>query len=99
MQNQIRKFESDEEQISSENSGWLAKEVLSFKETLAFLDISSSTLYKLTHKRAISFYKPGGKLIYFKKADLMNWILQNRQPSNEEIKNQVFNSLNIECHG
>ena len=77
----------------TQNLGWLAKEVLSFKEALALLDVSSSMLYKLTHQRAISFYKPNGKLIYFRREDLMNWMLGNKQPSNEEIRKEVFNKL------
>lgn len=77
----------------TQNLGWLAKEVLNFKEALALLDISASMLYKLTHQRAISFYKPNGKLIYFKRVDLMNWMLSNKQPSNEEIRKEVFNKL------
>jgi len=77
----------------TQNSGWLAKEVLNFKEALALLGISASMLYKLTHQRAISFYKPSGKLIYFKRDDLMNWMLSNKQPSNEEIKKEMFNKL------
>lgn len=77
----------------TQNLGWLAKEVLNFKEALALLGVSSSMLYKLTHQRAISFYKPSGKLIYFKRVDLMNWMLSNKQPSNEEIKKEIFNKL------
>lgn len=73
--------------------GWLAKEVLSFKEALALLDISASMLYKLTHQRAISFYKPNGKLIYFKRQDLLNWMLSNKQPSNDEVSTEFINNL------
>jgi excisionase family DNA binding protein len=73
--------------------GWLAKEVLSFKEALALLDISASMLYKLTHQRAISFYKPNGKLIYFKKQDLLDWMLSNKQPSNGEVSLEFLNNL------
>ncbi|MCO6147397.1 helix-turn-helix domain-containing protein [Flavobacterium sp. NRK1] len=73
--------------------GWLAKEVLSFKEALALLDISASMLYKLTHQRAISFYKPNGKLIYFKKEDLLSWMLSNKQPSNDEVSSDFLNKL------
>ena len=91
--NQIKiDFEVGENE-PTQNLGFLAKEVLTFKEALALLGVSSSMLYKLTHKRAIPFYKPSGKLIYFKKEDLMNWMLSNKTPSNEEIKNEVLNNL------
>ncbi|WP_313805756.1 helix-turn-helix domain-containing protein [Flavobacterium sp.] len=78
---------------STEQLGWLAKEVLTFKEALVLLDISSSMLYKLTHKRAIPFYKPGGKLIYFKKTDLLGWALSNKQESVDVVKNDFFNKM------
>jgi excisionase family DNA binding protein len=78
-----------------QNLGFLAKEVLSFKEALALLDISASMLYKLTHKRAINFYKPSGKLIYFKKEDLTNWMLGNKQETCVDISNQLFENLKL----
>lgn len=87
------------EDSPTEQMGWLAKEVLSFKEALAMLDVSASTLYKLTHKRAITYYKPNGKLIYFKKADLVEWMLQNKQPSTKEVKEIVLNKLTAKIHG
>lgn len=81
----------EDTQKSTLSPGWLAKEVLSFKEALALLDISASMLYKLTHQRAISFYKPNGKLIYFRKEDLLNWMLSNKQPSNDEVNSDFIN--------
>jgi len=78
---------------STEKLGWLAKEVLSFKEALVLLDISPSMLYKLTHKRAIPFYKPGGKLIYFKKMDLLGWALSNKQESVNLMKNDFLKKM------
>lgn len=50
------------------------KEILNLEETALFLSISKSTLYKLTHKGIIPFYKPNGKLIFFKKIELLQWI-------------------------
>ncbi|MCB0745874.1 MAG: helix-turn-helix domain-containing protein [Ignavibacteriae bacterium] len=87
------------EETPTEQMGWLAKEVLSFKEALAMLDVSASTLYKLTHKRAITYYKPNGKLIYFKRADLMEWMLQNKQSSSKEVKERMFNQLKKQKNG
>lgn len=72
----------------------LSKEVLNFKEAMNLLGISASMLYKLTHKRTISFYKPNGKLIYFKKEDLLSWMLSNKNPSNTEVHNNVISKLN-----
>lgn len=80
---------------NKENMNWLAKEVLNFQEALLFLGVSASMLYKLTHQRIISFYKPNGKLIYFKKADLINWMLSNKQSSCDEVKQNLYSNLEL----
>lgn len=49
------------------------KEFLTFKEALELLNVSKSTLYKLTSSKKISFYKPKGK-IYFKREQLVEYI-------------------------
>ncbi len=64
------------------------KNILTLKEAATFMGISSSTLYKMTHRRTIPFYKPNGKLIFFKKEDLINWMLKNRQDTIEELIKQ-----------
>jgi excisionase family DNA binding protein len=48
--------------------------MLSFDDACKYLCVSSSTLYKLTSNGSIRFFKPNGKLIYFSKAQLNNWI-------------------------
>lgn len=54
------------------------KEYLSLKEAAEFLKISKSTLYKHTSAGEIPFYRPNGKIIVFKKADLINWLERNK---------------------
>ena len=77
----------------------LDKEVLSFREALVFLDLSASTLYKMTHKRIIPFFKPSNKRIYFKKQDLFNYMLSNRQSTIDEMGNDIDNYLNSAKNG
>ena len=55
-----------------------AKEVLSVEEAASFMDIARSSLYKMTSDRSIPFYRPNGKMIYFEKADILEWIRKNR---------------------
>lgn len=69
------------------------KEILSFREALLYLDISESTLYKLTSKRQIEFSKPNGGKIYFRKADLDNWILQNQFNGARVLEDNILNHL------
>ena len=54
------------------------KEVLSVEEAARFMDIARSSLYKMTSDRSIPFYRPNGKMIYFEKADILEWIRKNR---------------------
>lgn len=75
------------------------KEILSFKEALIYLDVNKSTLYKLTHKRAIEFTKPNGGKIYFKKSDLDNWMLQSKPESERVLEDEIFNHLKRNGNG
>lgn len=67
------------------------KEILSLQEACIYLCISQSHMYKLTSTRKIPHYSPLGKLIYFKRTELNEWVLKNRRSSQEEI--------NIEASG
>ncbi len=55
-----------------------SKEVLNLTEACDFLRISKSQMYKLTSARRIPFYRPTGKLIYFKRSELIDWALTNK---------------------
>lgn len=66
-----------------------AKEVLNFAEAAAFLGLSKSTLYKMTHAHAIPFYKPNNKLVFFERSELMAWLRRGRVASEEEIESEA----------
>ncbi|MFC0775293.1 helix-turn-helix domain-containing protein [Terrimonas alba] len=55
----------------------LKKETLTFKEACEYLQVSSSTLYKLTCKEQIPHYCPTGKRLYFRRVELDEWLLRN----------------------
>ncbi|WP_428231109.1 helix-turn-helix domain-containing protein [Flavobacterium sp.] len=69
------------------------KEILSFKEALVYLDVSESLLYKLTSNRALTFYKPNGGKLYFKKSDLHDWMTKNEIKSILVLEDEVNNYL------
>lgn len=69
------------------------KQILSSKEAMRYLDVSKSFLYKLTSKKEIKFSKPNGGKIYFKKADLDDWMLQNTSITISELREGVSNYL------
>ena len=69
----------------------MTKNLLCFKEAIEYLNVSDSFLYKMTSARKITFFKPSGKLIYFKKEDLDKWLLQKKSKAVEETEQDVNN--------
>ena len=65
---------------------YLQKNVLTFEDACKYCGISSSKMYKHTSSNNIPFYKPEGKLIYFKREELDEWLLRNRQSTIEEMQ-------------
>lgn len=66
-----------------------AKDVMTFAEAAAYMGLSKNYLYKLTHRRAIPHYKPQGKMIYFSRAELDQWLLSNRVATEAEINERA----------
>jgi excisionase family DNA binding protein len=69
------------------------KSILTLAEAAEFMGLSLSYCYKLTHWNKIPYYKPSGKVLYFKKEDLENWMLQNRSKTQDEIDAIVQSEL------
>lgn len=65
------------------------KEVLTLDECSTFTGYSKNHLYRLTSQRVIPFYKPMGGTIYFKKQEIEEWLLQNRQATEAEINSKA----------
>lgn len=61
-------------------------ELMGTEQAASYLGISDSTLYRYTSKRLIPHQKRYQKL-YFKKADLLKWVEENK-------KETLFNSKN-----
>lgn len=76
-----------------ESQNLLVKEVLNFNDAAVYLELSASHLYKLTSTGYIPFYKPNGKKLYFKRAELDQWLLRNRSTSQDEIETAAANYL------
>lgn len=56
-----------------------SKEVLTFDEACEYTGISRSYLYKLTALGKIPHSKPNGKLLFFEKKELVDWLIQNKR--------------------
>lgn len=67
------------------------KEVLTSDEAAKYMGISKSYLYKLTMTRKIPHYKPMGKVCYFDRRELENFLRSNRV----SIINETIDKPNI----
>lgn len=86
-ENLLLKVESHEHRIEVlENLVRDSKQVLTLEEASIYMGISKSSLYKMTHKHELPFYRPNGKLIYFEKAELLKWMRQSRTMSESETR-------------
>ena len=65
------------------------KSVLSAPEAAAYMNVSLSYLYKLTHRQQIPFSKPLGKMMFFSRPELERWLLSNRVATADEINDQA----------
>jgi len=66
------------------------KSIFNAKELATYTGMSISTIYKLTWDRQIPHYKPGGKLLYFKKTEIDEWLLSNPISTREQIQNHTL---------
>jgi excisionase family DNA binding protein len=64
-----------------------AKQVLTISDVALLTGLSASWIKHLTSSREIPYYKPRGKgKIYFKKSEIEDWLLQNRQDTVSETE-------------
>lgn len=68
-----------------------AKNVLTVEEAAIFLGFSESYVYKLTCTQQIPYYKPNGKMVYFRKGELEEWMTQNRVATESEVQAEAAN--------
>lgn len=71
---------------SIEETLYTTKYILNMKEVCQYLDISQSLLYKLTCSGEIPHFKPRGKMIFFEKKELIEWIKKSNLLSSEITK-------------
>ncbi len=64
------------------------KQWMNVPETAAYLSISSSKIYKLTSTMEIPHMKLG-KLLYFRKEQIDEWLLKNKVKTRAEIEEEA----------
>lgn len=71
------------------NTIFCTKEVLTSDEAAKYMGVSKSYLYKLTMRQQIPHYKPMGKMCYFNRLELEQWLQSNRVSTSTEISLQA----------
>jgi excisionase family DNA binding protein len=66
------------------------KEILTTDEAARYMGISKSYLYKLTMRQQIPHYKPMGKMCYFNRQELEQWLQSNRVSTDAEITDRAI---------
>ena len=66
------------------------KTVLTFDEACDYTGISRSYMYKLTSTGEVPNSKPNGKIIFFDKKLLDDWLLRNNRKSSYQIKDKAL---------
>ena len=79
--------------VIERNSLLAAKNVLCLEDVSVLTGLSKSTIYKLTADKKIPHYKPNGKLVYFERTEIENWMLQNRVGTTDEAEQNAMSYL------
>ena len=88
-------FEQNNQRLDRIEQGILAqKAVFTFEDFCRYVGISKSWGYKLTSQRAVPHYSPNGKTLYFEKAQIDKWLLQNPVRTVAQLKNAVVEGAN-----
>ena len=87
----LQKLTQLEQKIDEQNL--LQKEVINFNDACKYLDISASHLYKLTYQKQIPHFCPQGKKLYFRRQEIDEWLMRNRQETAEDIETAAANYL------
>lgn len=71
------------------NMIFCTKEVLTSDEAAKYMGVSKSYLYKLTMRQQIPHFKPMGKMCYFNRLELEQWLQNNRVATADEIEQKA----------
>ena len=71
------------------------KDTLTLDEVAYYTGFGKSYLYKLTHQKEIPHYKPTGGKIFFSRAEIDQWLQQNRIAPDYETQDNDKDTLNL----
>lgn len=68
---------------------YCSKLILTTEEAAAYLGLSKSYLYKMMMEQRVPYYKPMGKMCYFDRRELEEWLHSNRSATEAEISQRA----------
>ena len=66
------------------------KEILNVEELSDYTGFKKSYIYKLVHTNSLPFSKPNGKVLFFERKKVDEWLLKNSHKSNDEIQQEAI---------
>lgn len=69
------------------------KKALTMEEACIYTGRTLGSMYNLTSKQQIPHYKPEGKMVYFDREELDQWMLRGRVKTQEEIYREAANYI------
>jgi len=75
--------------LITDNTLFCQKAIWTAEETARYMGISKSYLYKLTMRGEMPHYKPMGKMCYFNRAEVEQWLQSNRCATTTEIADKA----------
>lgn len=75
------------------------KTIFNLNDLAEYTGISKSYLYKLTHLHKIPFSKPFGKLIFFDKNEIDQWLLSNKQKTEDQLEVEANTFVTLKSKG
>ncbi len=66
------------------------KAILNVEELSDYTGFKKSYIYKLVHNNSIPFSKPSGKILFFERKKIDEWLLKNSHKSNDEIQQEAI---------
>jgi excisionase family DNA binding protein len=65
------------------------KQALTMDDMTMLTGLSKSHIYKLVMRKQIPYYKNGGKITYFDKEEVTNWLLKHKVKTVEELETEA----------
>ena len=69
------------------------KTVFNVKALSKYTGFKCSYIYKLAHRRLIPYSKPSGKMLFFERVKIDNWLLTNSSRSNSEVEKNLVKKI------